>query len=163
VRLTVTDDQGMVSTEETWVYVNARAIWSDLEIGRNNSADNPRQEFTAPLTYDFENSHKLNQFKTRLVYPQKDPGLGCGEACEQENHMDIYFYNETDEEVRNSAANSQAPTDSNCDTDEHYCLTTIASTGDFRNFLDGSWLVQIVNTEQHDAEIIEVQIILKYK
>lgn len=162
VRLTVTDDQGMVSTEETWVYVNARAIWSDLEIGRNNSADNPRQEFTAPLTYDFENSQKLNQFKTRIVYPKKDPGAGFP-APEQDNRMDLYFYNETDEEVRNSSANSdEQQTDSDCSSD-NYCLTMTSSTGDFRNHLDGSWLVQVFNTKPHNAEIIEVQIILKYK
>jgi len=29
--------------------------------------------------------------------------------------------------------------------------------------LDGTWLVQVFNTEQHNAEIVEVQIILKYK
>ena len=133
-----------------------------MEIGRNNSADNPRQEFTAPLTYDFENSHKLNQFKTRVVYPQKDPGAGCGALCEQNNHLDIYFYNETDEEVRNSSANSDAPTDSDCSSD-NYCLTMTASTGDFRDHLDGRWLVQIFNDQQHNAEIVEVQIILKYK
>jgi len=161
VRLTVTDDQGMISTEDTWVYVNARAIWSDLEIGRNNSADNPRQEFTAPLTYDFENSHKLNQFKTRLVYPKEDPGSGIP-GTEQDNHMDLYFYNETDEDVRNSSANSDEPTDSNCGAD-YYCLTLTSSTGDFRTHLDGSWMVQVFNTEQHNAEIIEVQMILKYK
>ncbi len=163
VRLTVTDDQGMTSTEETWVYVNARAIWSDLEIGRNNSADNPRQEFTAPLTYDFENSQKLNQFKTRIVYPKEDPGMGCGQACNQNNRMDLYFYNETDEEVRNSSANSdEQQTDSDCSSD-NYCLTMTSSTGDFRNHLDGTWLVQVFNKQQHNAEIIEVQIILKYK
>ena len=162
VRLTVTDDQGMVSTEETWVYVNARAIWSDLEIGRNNSADNPRQEFTAPLTYDFENSHKLNQFKARLVYPKEDPGSGLP-GTEQDNRMDLYFYNDTDEEVRNSSSNSdEQQTDSDC-SEDNYCLTMTSSTGDFRNHLDGSWMVQVFNTKQQNAEIIEIQIILKYK
>jgi PKD repeat protein len=162
VRLTVTDDQGMVSTEETWVYVNARAIWSDLEIGRNNTADNPRQEFTAPLTYDFENSHKLNQFKTRLVYPKEDPGLGCP-GCTQDNRMDLYFYNETDEEVRNSSSNSdEQQTDSDC-SEDNYCLTMTSSTGDFRTHFDGTWMVEVFNTKQQNAEIIEVQIILKYK
>jgi len=163
VRLTVTDDQGMTSTEETWVYVNARAIWSDLEIGRNlNGSDNPYEEFTAPLTYDFANSQKLNQFKTRLVYPQKDPGVTQFDP-EKDNRMDLYFYNETDEEVRNSSANSdEQQTDSDCSSD-NYCLTMTASTGDFRNYLDGQWTVQVFNTKQHDAEIVEVQIILKYK
>ena len=162
VRLTVTDDQGMVSTEETWVYVNARAIWSDLEIGRNNTADNPRQEFTAPLTYDFENSHKLNQFKTRLVYPKEDPGSGLP-GTEQDNRMDLYFYNETDEEVRNSSSNSdEQQTDSDC-SEDNYCLTMTSSTGDFRTHFDGTWMVEVFNTKQQNAEIIEVQIILKYK
>ena len=162
VRLTVTDDQGMTSTEDTWVYVNARAIWSDLEIGRNNTADNPRQEFTAPLTYDFENSHKLNQFKARLVYPKEDPGSGLP-GTEQDNRMDLYFYNDTDEDVRNSSSNSdEQQTDSDC-SEDNYCLTMTSSTGDFRSYLDGSWMVQVFNTKQQNAEIIEIQIILKYK
>ncbi|MBT4058890.1 MAG: PKD domain-containing protein [Euryarchaeota archaeon] len=164
VKLTVTDDQGMTATEETWVYVNARAKWSDIEIGRNNTADNPREDFTVPFIYDFENSHKLNQFKARIVYPKKDPGMGCGQACEQNNRMDIYLFNDTDEEVRNSSANSdEQQTDSNCNSDDNYCLTTTSSTGDFRNFLDGTWTVQVFNTKQHNAEILEIQIILKYK
>lgn len=163
VRLTVTDDQGMQGTYDTWVYVNGRAKWSNLEIGRNNSADNPRQEFTAPITYDFDNSHKLNQFKSRLVYPKKDPGVGCGAACEQPNRMDLYFFNDTSEEVRNSSANSdEQRTDSNC-ADDNYCLIMTASTGDLRTYLDGTWTVQVLNEKQHNAEILEVQIILKYK
>jgi PKD repeat protein len=162
IQLTVTDDQGMTSDEETWVYVNARAKWGDIEIGRNNSADNPREEFTAPLTYDFENSHKLNQFKARLVYPKEDPGMGCP-GCELDNRMDLYFFNQTDEEVRNSSANSdEQQTDSDC-SDENYCLTMTSSTGDFRTYLDGQWTVQVFNTKQHNAEILELQIILKYK
>ena len=162
IQLTVTDDQGMTSNEETWVYVNARAKWSDIEIGRNNSADNPREEFTAPLTYDFENSHKLNQFKARLVYPKEDPGMGCP-GCELDNRMDLYFFNQTDEEVRNSSANSdEQQTDSDC-SEDNYCLTTTSSTGDFRTYLDGQWTVQVLNTKQHNADILEIQIILKYK
>ena len=160
IQLTVTDDQGMSSSEDTWVYVNARAKWSDIEIGRNNSADNPREEFTAPLSYDFENSLKLNQFKARLVYPKKDPGAGI---LELDNRMDLYFFNATDEEVRNSSANSdEQQTDSDC-SDDNYCVTMTSGTGDFRSFLDGQWTVQVLNTEQHNAEILEIQIVLKYK
>ena len=164
IQLTVTDDQGMTSSEDTWVYVNARAKWSDIgEIGRNNSADNPREEFTAPLTYDLLNSQKINQFKARLVYPKKDPGANCGELCEQDNRMDLYFFNETDEEVRNSSANSdEQQTDSDC-SEDNYCLVMTSSTGDFRTYLDGQWTVQVFNTKQHNAEILELQIILKYK
>ncbi|MDP6741623.1 MAG: PKD domain-containing protein [Candidatus Thalassarchaeaceae archaeon] len=159
IQLTVTDDQGMTSSEDTWVYVNARAKWSDIEIARNNSAENPREDFTAPLTYDFENSHKLNQFKARLVYPKKDPGIGI----DLDNRMDLYFFNQTDEEVRNSSANSdEQQTDSDC-SEDNYCLTMTSSTGDFRTYLDGQWTVQVFNTKQHNAEILELQIILKYK
>jgi hypothetical protein len=159
IQLTVTDDQGMYSTEDTWVYVNARAKWSDIEIDRNNSAENPREDFTAPLTYDLENSHKLNQFKARLVYPKEDPGIGIS----LDNRMDLYFFNQTDEEVRNSSANSdEQQTDSDC-SDDNYCLTMTSSTGDFRTYLDGQWTVQVFNTKQHNAEILELQIILKYK
>ncbi len=163
IQLTVTDDQGMTTSEDTWVYVNARAKWSDIgEIGRNNSADNPREEFTAPLTYDFENSHKLNQFKARLVYPKKDPGLTEFDP-EKDNRMDLYFFNQTDEEVRNSSANSdEQQTDSDC-SEDNYCLTMTSSTGDLRDHLDGQWTVQVFNTKQHNAEILELQIILKYK
>ena len=159
IQLTVTDDQGMTSDEETWVYVNARAKWSDIEIGRNNSADNPREDFTAPLTYDFENSHKLNQFKARLVYPKEDPGIGF----ELDNRMDLYFFNVSDEEVRNSSANTdEQQTDPDC-SENNYCLTMTSSTGDFRTYLDGQWTVQVFNTKQHNADILELQIILKYK
>jgi hypothetical protein len=77
--------------------------------------------------------------------------------------MDLYFYNETDEEVRNSNTYSdEQQTDSDC-ADDNYCLTMTSSTGDFRSHLDGRWMVQVFNTKQQDAEIIEVQIILKYK
>ena len=161
IQLTVTDDQGLSSSEDTWVYVNARAKWSDIEIGRNNSADNPREEFTAPLIYDLDNSLKLNQFKARLVYPKEDPGAGLGIPLD--NRMDLYFYNQTDEEVRNSSANSdEQQTDSDC-SDDNYCVTMTSGTGDFRTYLDGQWMVQVFNTEQHNAEILELQIVLKYK
>ena len=164
IGLTVIDDQGMSSTTDTWVYVNARAKWDEIiEIGRNNSADNPREEFTTPLTYDLDNSQKLNQFKVRLVYPKKDPGAGCGQLCDRDNRMDLYFFNQTDGEVRNSSYQTdEQQTDSDCSS-ENYCLTLTSSTGDFRTYLDGTWTVQVFNTQQHNAEILEFQIILKYK
>lgn len=163
IRLTVTDDQGLSTTADMQVHVNARALWTNLEIGRNNSADNPSLEFTAPFTYDRDLSNKINHFKARIVYPKKDPGAGCGALCEQNNKMNLFFYNVTDEEVRNSAATTdEARNQGDCSEDD-YCLLMTASTGDFRTYLDGTWTVEVRNEEAHNAEVSELQIILKYK
>lgn len=163
IRLTVTDDQGLSATRDMQVHVNARALWTEMAIGRNNSADNPRLDFTAPFTYDRDLSNKINHFKARIVYPKKDPGAGCGALCEQANRMDLYYFNVTDEEVRNSSATTdEARNEGDC-SDDNYCLLMTASTGDFRTYLDGTWTVQIRNEKQHNAEVVELQIILKYK
>ena len=167
VQVTVTDDQGMSSTANTWVYVNARATWSDMEIGRNNSADNPRKEFTVDFIYNLEENLKLNNLYARVVYPKEDPGAGFG--LELDNEMNLYFFNETDEEVRNStSADNSERTDSTPVTtescsDDDYCVIIFSSTGDFRTYLDGKWVIQVKNEAQHNAEIKSVQILLKYK
>ena len=174
VQVTVYDDQGMSSSEDSWVYVNARATWTTIEIGRNNSADNPTEEFTFPLTYDLENSQKINRVKSRLVYPIKDPGGGCGALCELNNRMDLYTYNDTDEDIRDTTATSdESRTDSDCGDDDR-CVSMTSSTGDFRDFCSGgptpsgtclgdTWTIIVQNNEQHNAEITELRIELVYK
>ena len=174
VQVTVYDDQGMSASEDSWVYVNARATWTTIEIGRNNSADNPRVEFTFPLTYDLDDSHKINRVKSRLVYPEKDPGAGCGAPCELSNRMDLYTYNESDEDVRDTTQTvDESRSDSDCSDDDR-CVSMTSSTGDFRDFCSGgptpsgtclseTWKITVANNEQHNAEIGELRIELVYK
>jgi hypothetical protein len=38
-----------------------------------------------------------------------------------------------------------------------------SSSGDFRQYYDGIWTIDIVNEEQHDTEIDEFRIELVYK
>ena len=68
--------------------------------------------------------------------------------------------------MRNSSAITNEQRGSSYYSDcpsEKYCLLMQSSSGDFRQFYDGTWTIDIVNEEQHDTEIDEFRIELVYK
>ena len=164
VQLTVTDNNGMSASEDMWVHVNARASWRDLLIDRNLTGNAPTITKTFPTIYDYPplGPHRLSKVYFYLVYPQEDDTVGFDVA----NELNLYAYNETDEDVRNSSAitNDQRGSSyySGC-ADDNYCLLMQSSSGDFRQYYDGTWTIDIVNEEQHDTVIDEFRIELVYK
>ena len=162
VQLTVKDNNGMSASEDMWVHVNARATWSDMLIDRNYT-NPPSITKTFPTIYDYPplGPHRLTKVNYYLVYPQEDDFIGNAP-----NELNLYAYNETDEDVRNSSAITNEQRGSSYYSDcpsEKYCLLMQSSSGDFRQFYDGTWTIDIINEEQHDTEIDEFRIELVYK
>ena len=154
----------MSASEDMWVHVNARASWRELTIDRNLTGNAPTITKTFPTIYDYPplGPHRLSKVYFYLVYPQEDDTIGIPAA----NELNLYAYNETDEDVRNSSAitNDQRGSSyySGC-ADDNYCLLMQSSSGDFRQYYDGTWTIDIVNEEQHDTVIDEFRIELVYK
>ena len=95
----------------------------------------------------------------------QDVTPGEGDNCR--NKLDIYAYNEEDEEARNT---SETPLDGrehgDCDDDDD-CVQLLLSSYMFTEtestFGDGDWVVAIHNEKVNDQKIQSFVIILHYK
>jgi PKD repeat protein len=160
VQLTVTDNHGISASEDMWVHVNARATWRTLSLGAYSQSNNTITK-TFPTIYDYPplGPHRLSKVYFYLVYPHED---NWGNP----NVLNLYMFNETGEDVRNSSAvtNEQRGDSyySDC-ANQSYCLLMQSSSGDFRQYYDGRWTIDIVNEEQHGIDILEFRIELVYK
>ena len=160
VKLTVTDNQGFTSSDEMDVYVNYRGAWAEFTIAGNTSNSPAEMTFGYPVVYNQETGHKIRYVKVQVTYPIEDDDWAVGSA---DNRLDLFVYNDTEEHVVNTtwmADDDQSSGD--CASDDR-CLEQRVSTGFFRDYLDGSWTVDLVNEKFHDTTVKSFVIILEYK
>ena len=173
VQLTVTDDQGMIDTEQVWVYVNYVGVWNDFSITGNNSAsqsNNPEIEFTYPSTYDAPGRNKPSRVEFYLVYEQIDSEGNWAPLVpddQKRNRLDLWIYNSTDDHVSNTSERiDETRTGGDCNEDEDYCL--LVQLGSYQidprqNAINEIWKVKIKNEKAHEASIKEFRIELTFK
>jgi|TARA_B100001540_G_scaffold242835_1_gene217729 PKD repeat protein len=171
VQLTVTDDRGLQDSDEVIVYINYVGEWTDFTVGRNASGSDNILEFEFNTVYeDSPSVNKVKRIDFELTYPQKDPdGSFWGDAAAAQT-LDIYVYNNTKEpkDVTNtsSVTNDQRTGNSNfeCDTDEDYCIfSQISGSYHVKKYYSGPWSVEIVNTEQNEADAKKFTIRITFK
>jgi PKD repeat protein len=162
ISLTVVDNNGLVSTDETKVYVSYRGVWSDFEIDRRLGNDPIIMSWEYPLTYDSETNDRIRYLRLKLIYPEEDDGAG-GWTVDSENILDIYVYNSTDDEVANTSAIGAENRDAgDCDDDDH-CVWMVISGSTVRGKLPGQWTADIQNEKTHNTEIKHFIIELEYR
>ena len=170
VQLTVTDDQGMIDTEQVWVYINYVGVWKDFSIDANNSpdqSDNPEIDFTYPSTFDAPGRNKPSRIEFYLVYEQID-SEGWAPLVpddQKRNRLDLWIYNSTDDEVSNTSDRID-DTRTGGDCKEDYCL--LVQLGSYQidprqNAITEIWKVKVKNEKEHESSIKEFRIELTFK
>lgn len=169
VQLTVTDDQGLTDKDEVTVYINYVGEWNDFTVDRNTSGSNPSREFEFTTVYEESPSvNRLKRAEFELTYEKKDPdGSGFGELAADQN-IDIYVYNKTKEKDWNTSAQTpdQRTGHSNfdCDEENDFCAyTQISGSYHVQKYYPGPWTVNVVNTEQNEANVKKFRILLTFK
>ena len=171
VRLTVTDNNGFTDTMDIDVYVNYRGHWAEFTIGGNSSNNDPTITIDFPVTYNSDAKNTIRYVKIQFTYPKLDDdwAVGCSEqntACH--NRLDAYVFNGSEsasntEEVYNSTyIDDEQRVAGDCSDDDR-CVDLRMSTQHFRNYLDGTWRVDLKNEKAHDSTVKSFVVLLEYK
>ena len=172
VNLSVTNNVGGMDGDKIKVYVSFYGYWSDSDwqISGGNSNDAEEIEFEMPVVYDKEQGNTVRKVEIILTYPQIDDDctdITPGEGNNCRNKLDIYAYNEDEDEAKNT---TETPLDNreegDCD-DESDCVLMLLSSYMFTDtestYGDGEWTIAIHNEKVNDQKIESFVIILHYK
>jgi len=173
LNLSVTNSAGKMDGDKIKVYVSFYGYWSDSDwqIDSGSSNDPEEIEFDMPVVYDKDQGNTIRKVEVILTYPKMeddqcvDVTPGDGDNCR--NKLDIYAYNEEDEEAKNT---TETPLDGrdegDCD-DDNDCVPMLLSSYMFTEtestFGDGEWVIAIHNEKINDQKIESLVIILHYK
>ena len=172
IRLTVTDNNGFTDTMNIDVYVNYRGHWAEFTIGSNSSNNDPTITIDYPVTYNSETKNTIRYVKIQFTYPKLDDDWALGTCTESNaachNRLDVYIFNGSEsssntEEVINSTYIDDEQRVAEPCSDDDRCVDLRLSTQHFRNYLDGTWRVDLENEKQHDTTVKSFVIILEYK
>ena len=157
ISLTVCNNEGGCSSEEVWVYVHYKGEWEDLHVN-GNQTDGGELSFESTFVYDRESNNRIKRVNVLLVYPTEDDDWVAGNP----NHeLNIYMYNESDEEVINTTSMERGQ---GCSTDEdHQCVSLEITQYVIDTYEDGDWQIKIVNANAYDADGVAFSIELQYK
>ncbi|MBT61255.1 MAG: hypothetical protein CMA63_06880 [Euryarchaeota archaeon] len=170
LHLTVINSAGMVDTDSIKVYVNYAGKWSDFELGGNTSGTPQTLDFDFTVVYDKDQGNTVRKVVGELTYPQQDgdcttafPG-----ATNCRAKLDIYAFNEDDEEASNtSSVGLDQRSDGDCDEDENDCVHLTLSSYMFTDtestYGDGDWILQVRNEKINDLEVESFVIKLEYR
>jgi len=167
IKLNIINSQDMVDSDTIKVYVSYAAKWSDFEIGSNTSSNNENElDFDVSISYDKDSGNTIKKAVAELTYPQQDddcfgPGTNNCRA-----KLDVYAYNEDDDEARNtsSVGLDQRNDGDDCDGANDCVFLTISAYlfGDSDNegtYGDGDWTFKIENREKANDLRVESFII----
>ena len=164
ISLTVTDNNGFTDQDTSLVYVNYRGVWSDFELDRRGTSGNI-SSFDFPVVDDDELKNTIRYVKLKITYPiEDDDFVTCtNDVCH--NRFDLFVKNETGSEVRDTTAvtNEQMTYGDDCDTANNRCLWLQLTGGDFEEYLDGEYTVEVRNQRTHAADVLDFAIELIYK
>ncbi len=165
--LTVTSGKGMKETDETKVYVNYVGTWLDFEIGGNSTSGSAEITFDMPVVYDRDSGNTISKAVGHLTYPQQDDDWVPGTGNQNNNRLELYVYDEDDDEVLNSSSigDDQRTDGDDCNDDEDYCLELPISSYQMGESThgDGDWTIVIHNDRWNDIKVERFRIILYYK
>jgi len=168
VALTVTNNVGMVDTDTIRVFVNYAGYWTDFEIGGNSTSGAAEIDFDALINYDKDVGNTIRKVVVELEYPQQDDDwIGGGSSSQNRNKLDIFAYNEEDEEASNTTDTAVDSRDQgDCDDDQDCVHLTISSymfTDTDSTYGDGEWTLSIKNERWNDIAVDQFVIRLFYK
>lgn len=169
IALTVTNGEGLTSTDETVVYVNYVGKWKEFAIGGNTSNSPIDIDFTFPANQDQESGNTIRKAVGELVYAKEDSDCtdvipGEGNNCRVK--LDLYGFNETDEEAANTSATGVDQRSSgDCDSDTDCVWLQFTGSYHFAEsqWKDGEWTMTIRNEMVNDLEVESLTIRLTYK
>lgn len=163
VKLTITDSNGFTDSKEMGVFVNYAGVYDEFTIAGNTSNNAATMDWEYPVHYDQDKKNTIRYVRLKVVYPKQDDDWVVGGGQAQNNRLDLFAYNETDEEVGNTTSlDDDDMVYGDCD-EEDRCLWLSLSTSQFRGFLEGGWTVELVNEKVTDATVKSFAIELIYK
>ena len=167
VNLSVTNSAGEIDGDKIKVYVSYYGEWKDFQIDGKTSNTPKEIEFDMSVVYDRDQGNTIRKVETILTYPQLDDDCWAGES-QCGNTLDIFAFNEEDEEATNTTETANENRDAgDCDDDENYCVMLLLSSYMFTDtestYGDGDWIMKISNDMLRDAQIESMVIILHYK
>ena len=171
LHLNIENSAGMTDSDSIKVYVSYAGQWSDFELGGNTSGNAVTLDFDVNVVYDKDNGNTIRKMVGELTYPKTDgdctsafPG-----ATNCRAKLDIYAFNEEDEEASNTSDTGldQRTDGTDCDEDENDCVFLTLSSYMFTDtestYDDGEWTMQIRNEKINDLEVESFIIRLHYK
>ncbi|MCH2436093.1 MAG: PKD domain-containing protein [Candidatus Poseidoniaceae archaeon] len=163
VNLSVTNSAGAMDGDKIKVYVSYYGEWKDFQIDGNNSGSPKVIEFDMPVVYDRDQGNTIRKVEAILTYPQLDDD----QFTDVENTLNLYAFNEEDEEASNTSDTANENRDEgDCDSD-NYCVLLLLSSYMFMDtestWDDGEWRMQIRNNRWNDVQVESMVIILHYK
>ena len=168
IKLNIINSQDMVDSDTIKVYVSYAAKWSDFEMGGNTSGNGVELDFDVSISYDRDTGNTIRKVVAELTYPQQDGD--CTSAPLSNNcraKLDIYAYNEDDDEAANTSNTGldQRNDGDNCDEANDCVFLTMSSyifgDGD-TTYGDGDWTFKIKNDKFQDLQVESFIIRLVY-
>ncbi len=172
VKLNIVNSQGLVDSDTIKIYVSYAAKWSDFEMAGNNSGNGVELDFDVKISYDRDTGNTIKIAVAELTYPQQDgDAIGCDTpgATHCRAKLEIYAYNEDDDEAANTTHIGLDQRDDGEDCDEENDCVHL----ELRNYLfgdaendntygDGDWTFKIQNDKQNDLQVESFVIRLVY-
>ena len=173
VKLNIVNSQGLVDSDTIKVYVSYAAKWSDFEMAGNTSSNgdpNSELDFDVTISYDRDTGNTIRKVVAELTYPQQDDGCVDTIPGEESNcraQLEIFAFNEEDEEGGNTANTGLDQRDDGEDCDEaNDCVHLVMSSylfGDGDNtYGDGDWTFDIRNDKRNTLQVESFVIRLVY-
>ncbi|MDE0557672.1 MAG: hypothetical protein OSB30_04270, partial [Candidatus Poseidoniaceae archaeon] len=155
------------------IYVSYAAKWSDFEMAGNTSSNgdpNSELEFDVTISYDRDTGNTIRKAVAELTYPQQDDGCVDTIPGEESNcraQLEIFAFNEEDEEGGNTANTGLDQRTDGEDCDEaNDCVHLVMSSylfGDGDNtYGDGDWTFDIRNDKRNTLQVESFIIRLVY-
>ena len=168
IGLTVTNNVDMTDSATIRVYISYAGYWSDFEIGGNSSGNPAELDFDAIIHYDKDEGNTIVKAQVELEYPKEDgdcTSLPGANNCRAK--LDIFAYNEEDEEAANTTSTDvDSREDGDCDSEQdciHLKLSGYMFADTESTYGDGEWTMKIRNERVNDFNIDQFVIRLYYK
>ena len=168
LHLTVENDAGMTDSDSIKVYVSYAGQWSDFQMGGNTSGNAQTLDFDVKVVYDKDNGNTIRKLVGELTYPKIDgdcTNIGTNNCRAK---LDIYAFNEDDEEASNASETGldQRSDGDECNEDDNDCVFLTLSSYMFTDtestYNDGDWTLQVRNEKFNDLEVDSFIIRLHY-
>ena len=167
IKLNIINSQGLVDSDTIKIYVSYAAKWSDFEMGGNTSGSGVELDFDVKISYDRDSGNTIRKVVAELTYPQQDDGCINTIANNCRAKLDVYSYNEDDDEAGNTSnvGLDQRDDGDDCDDSNDCVFLTMSSYlfGDGENtYGDGDWTFKIKNDKANDLQVESFVIRLVY-